>query len=47
MVPHFGDVVAVVSAVLLRLAWLAAELIISGILYFAGARPGEIVERDG
>jgi glycosyltransferase 2 family protein len=31
----FGDVVAVVCPVLLRLAWLAAELILSGVLYFA------------
>jgi glycosyltransferase 2 family protein len=32
--PRFGDVVAVVSAVFLRLVWLVAELVISGILYF-------------
>ncbi len=31
--PEFGDVVAVVSAVLLRLVWLVSELVISGILY--------------
>jgi uncharacterized membrane protein YbhN (UPF0104 family) len=35
--PRFGDVVAVVSAVLLRLVWLLSELGISGILYVTGA----------
>ncbi len=38
MVPHFGEVVAVVSAVLLRVVWLVAELIISTILYVGGVR---------
>ena len=32
MAPHVGDSVAVVAAILLRLAWLAAELAISGVL---------------
>jgi len=36
MVPYFGDVVAVVGAVVLRLAWLGAEILISGVLYFTG-----------
>lgn len=34
MVPQLGDAVAVLSAILLRLVWLVAELVISGILYF-------------
>lgn len=34
MVPLLGDTVAVVGAILLRLVWLVAELLISGILYF-------------
>ncbi len=38
LVPHFGEVVAVVSALVLRLVWLVAELLISGILYLRGAR---------
>ena len=37
MVPHFGEVVAVLSALLLRLVWLVSELVISGILYVCGA----------
>jgi len=41
MVPRFGDATALVSAVLLRLVWLVAELLISGILYYAFNRhPG-------
>jgi uncharacterized membrane protein YbhN (UPF0104 family) len=35
MVPYLGDAVALVSAILLRLVWLIAELLISGILYVA------------
>ena len=35
MVPYLGDVVALVGAILLRLVWLVAELMISGILYIA------------
>ncbi len=35
LVPHLGEVVAVVSAVLLRLVWLISELILSGVLGFA------------
>ena len=30
--PHFGDTIAVVSAILLRLAWLVAELVVAGLL---------------
>jgi glycosyltransferase 2 family protein len=37
--PQFGDVVALVSAVLLRLLWLVAELMISGILYLPTRHP--------
>ena len=33
MVPYLGDVVSLVSAILLRLVWLVTELVISGILY--------------
>jgi glycosyltransferase 2 family protein len=41
MVPRFGSATALVSAVLLRLVWLVAELLISGILYYAFNRhPG-------
>jgi uncharacterized membrane protein YbhN (UPF0104 family) len=35
MVPRFGSATALVSAVLLRLVWLVAELLISGVLYYA------------
>lgn len=41
MFPRFGSATALVSAVLLRLVWLVAELLISGILYYAFHRdPG-------
>jgi uncharacterized membrane protein YbhN (UPF0104 family) len=33
MIVPFGAMVALVSAVLLRLVWLLAELLVSGILY--------------
>lgn len=46
MVPHFGDVVAVVGAVLLRLVWLLAELGISGVLFFAAAKGADIPRED-
>ena len=36
MSPVFGDVIAVTSAILLRLVWLAGELVLSGVLYVAG-----------
>lgn len=36
MVPQFGSVVAIVSVILLRLAWLLSEVAFSGILYIAG-----------
>jgi uncharacterized membrane protein YbhN (UPF0104 family) len=32
--PHFGNVVAFVSAIILRLVWLGGELLVSGVLYF-------------
>jgi uncharacterized membrane protein YbhN (UPF0104 family) len=32
--PSFGPVVAIISAVLLRVSWLVAELLIAGVLYF-------------
>lgn len=38
--PQFGEVTAIISAVLLRLCWMAAEVIVAGILYFA-ARPSK------
>lgn len=38
MVPQFGQVVALVSALLLRVVWLVAELGISGILYMGVPR---------
>lgn len=38
MVPHLGDAVALLSAILLRLVWLVAELVISGILYIVARR---------
>ena len=38
--PQFGDMVALVSAVVLRLVWLGGELVISGILYFIHPRKG-------
>ena len=41
MVPYLGGAVSLVGAILLRLAWLVAELIISGILYF-----GSVAGRD-
>lgn len=38
LAPHFGEAVAIVSAILLRLVWLVAELAISCILYVGGVR---------
>ena len=38
MAPRYGVVVALASAVLLRLVWLVSELIVSSILYVGGAR---------
>jgi uncharacterized membrane protein YbhN (UPF0104 family) len=35
----FGPVVAIVSAVLLRVAWLAAEVVLAGVLYLAVPSP--------
>ena len=35
MVPHIGDAIALVAAVLLRLVWLAAELAVSGCCWSA------------
>ena len=37
--PQFGPVVAIISAVLLRVCWLATELLIAGVLYFAVRSP--------
>ena len=45
MVPYLGDAVAVVSAILLRLTGLVAELVISGILYI-GVRGQDPEGRD-
>lgn len=36
LAPEFGDAGAVISAIVARVAWLAAELLISAGLYFAG-----------
>ena len=41
LVPQFGETVAVVSALLLRLVWLVSELGISGILYVWKPRGAE------
>jgi len=52
MVPHLGnlhhrgEVVALVSAVLLRLVWLVSELLISIILYIGGARAPDALPPD-
>ena len=40
LVPHFGEVYALVAAILLRTVWLLTELIGSTILYVAGRRSG-------
>jgi uncharacterized membrane protein YbhN (UPF0104 family) len=39
LAPVYGNVVALVSAILLRLVWLLAELAISGIVYFIPTPP--------
>ncbi len=39
--PQFGPVVAIIAAVLLRVNWLAAEVLIAGVLYFAVKAPKE------
>jgi hypothetical protein len=36
LLPQLGDVVALLTAIVLRLVWLVAELLISAILYFCG-----------
>ncbi|MGD9127263.1 MAG: lysylphosphatidylglycerol synthase domain-containing protein [Planctomycetia bacterium] len=41
--PVFGGFVAISSAVLLRLVWLGAELILSGVLYLAGLRKSQTI----
>lgn len=40
LVPYFGEVYALVAAILLRVVWLLTELIGSTILYVAGRRSG-------
>lgn len=40
LAPHFGNAVAVASAVVLRVVWLVAELAVSAILYACGTRWG-------
>ena len=42
--PQFGQVVAIISAVLLRVSWMTAELLVAGILYLA-VRPPTVRER--
>lgn len=44
--PHFGDMVALVSAIILRLAWLGGELMISGILYLILPRKGRFSSEE-
>jgi glycosyltransferase 2 family protein len=36
--PQFGPVVAIISAVLLRVCWMATELLVAGVLYFAAGK---------
>ena len=46
---HYGESVALVSAIILRLVWLVSELVISIILYVAGWRRDQTrhaVEQD-
>lgn len=43
---HFGSIAAVVGAVLLRLAWLLAELVISAILFFAAPARADIPRKE-
>ena len=38
LVPQYGPVAGIVSAVLLRVVWMAAELLCAGLLYAAGPR---------
>ena len=40
ILPHFGELAAVGSAVLLRLVWLVAEVILAAILYFGVPKEG-------
>ena len=44
--PHFGDVVALVSAIVLRLVWLGAELTISGIFYLIRPTKGRFSNEE-
>jgi uncharacterized membrane protein YbhN (UPF0104 family) len=40
LAPVYGNAVAIVSAILLRLVWLAAEVVVSGVVYLIpGPRP--------
>jgi uncharacterized membrane protein YbhN (UPF0104 family) len=45
LAPVFGNVVALVSAILLRLVWLLAELVISGIVYLIPTPPANAGEQ--
>lgn len=38
MIPQFGEVKVLVGAVLLRVAWLVTELVVSTILYMSGRK---------
>ncbi|MDZ4820032.1 MAG: hypothetical protein SGJ20_13765, partial [Planctomycetota bacterium] len=38
LAPELGAAVAVGSAILLRLTWLVAELVLAAVLYFSGER---------
>lgn len=44
--PNFGLVVAIVSAVLLRVTWMTAELLVAGALYLTVKRPSQLDERE-
>lgn len=41
LVPQYGPVAGIVSAVLLRVVWMTAELLCAGLLYLAGPRKTE------
>lgn len=44
--PHFGEAVALVSAIVLRLVWLGAELGVSGILYLIRPAKGRFSSEE-
>lgn len=46
--PHFGEVAAIIAAVLLRVTWMLAELLLAAFLYFAvaGQKPEDSETTD-